>query len=103
MSNLKNYYFTFGQNHHTKAGLAMRNRYVRVRGINMDKATDLFIDRFASRVMENGEWSMCYRESEFEASYYPLGEHVCIDPDEDNAIGQDTIFREREYNEDIYD
>lgn len=82
---MKEYYFTFGQDHRQAAGLPddsgmnMRNHWVRVTADSYMKARMIFIDEFSSKRMERGAacWSFQYEERDFEKSkhYFPGGEY----------------------------
>jgi hypothetical protein len=60
---MKSYYFTFGQDHYTIRGIAMRNYYVEVVAPSFEKARDMFRKTFATPVMGNADkWAFQYEE-----------------------------------------
>ena len=76
---MHNYFFTFGQNHYTKGGVAMRNYWVRVAAPDADTARQAFINRFTNVVMTAPDkFSFQYGESDFVKGYYPGGEYTCL-------------------------
>lgn len=76
---MNNYYFTFGQDHHTKDGYPMKDHWVRVVAQEYGRARQLFILEFSSQVMPvQDKWAFQYEESDFKREYYPKGEYVVI-------------------------
>jgi hypothetical protein len=52
---MKSFYFTFGDDHYSVRGIAMRNYYVEVVASSFAKATDIFRRTFASPIMGNAD------------------------------------------------
>lgn len=52
---MKSFYFTFGYDHYSVRGIAMRNYYVEVVASSFEKATDIFRRTFASPIMGNAD------------------------------------------------
>lgn len=96
---MKDYYFTFGQDHWNKEGFPMKNSWVRVTvsegqitteslpdkdGIVECKVIDkdlymaarrIFINRFSSIWMEaQDKWAFQYEKKDFHPNYFPAGE-----------------------------
>jgi hypothetical protein len=63
---MKNYYFTFGQEHYNNDGETMKNHYVKVVAENYDKARSLFIRKFSMVFMPKPDkFSFQYGEEDF--------------------------------------
>lgn len=79
---MKNYYFTFGQNHWTGEGYPMKNSWVRVVAESYGKARELFVDNFSNIHMEKPDkWAFQYEEKDFgdeSKALYPNGEFKLI-------------------------
>ena len=76
---MKNYYFTFGQEHCTIDGYKMRDHWVRVAAADALKARLLFISEFSSIIMPAADkWSFQYDEKEFDKQFFPKGEYQFI-------------------------
>lgn len=76
---MKNYYFTFGQNHWNSEGYPMKNSWVRVVAENYEKARELFISQFTEIYMENpNKWAFQYEEKDFQTHFFPNGEFMLI-------------------------
>lgn len=74
-----NYYFTFGQSHHTKEGTPMKDYYVRVQAESYSKARELFVELFSKKHMPTpATWAFQYPEIQMDKSYYPKGEYTTI-------------------------
>jgi len=76
---MKNYYFTFGQNHWTTEGFPMKNSWVRVVAEDYETARSLFVANFSSLYMQTPEtWAFQYGEEKFESHFYKNGEFAVI-------------------------
>lgn len=76
---MKNYYFTFGQDHHTIDGYPMKDYWVRVAADDASKARLLFISEFSSITMPaTDKWAFQYDEKDFNKEYFPKGEYQFI-------------------------
>lgn len=76
---MKNYYFTFGQNHWTVEGFPMKNSWVRVVAEDYETARSLFVANFSSLYMQTPEtWAFQYGEEKFESHFYKNGEFAVI-------------------------
>ena len=79
MNKLKNYFFTFGQNHRTHAGEPMKDYWVKVTASSYGKARELFIEEFSSRYMpQSDSWAFQYSEKQFTSAYFYKGEYTSI-------------------------
>jgi len=80
---MKNFYFTFGQNHWHKDGFQMHNYWVRVKSDSYENARIKFIEKFTSIYMSaKDKWAFQYDEEEFDndsKQFYPLGEFMLIE------------------------
>lgn len=80
MKNMKNYYFTFGSAHVTKAGINMQDRWVRVLAPDFMTARKKFIEKFTSVNMEAPDkFAFQYDDKNFESKYFPGGEYLVIE------------------------
>lgn len=87
---MKDYYFTFGQNHYTNTGVCMGNYWVRVRVKATDSddilksvARELFIQKFTEVNMPSKDrFAFQYTDEDFDPFYCPKGEHTVIIEDE---------------------
>ena len=80
---MKNFYFTFGQNHENVDGISMENKWVRVTALSKRAAYNLFIFLFANPEMGNSQkWSMIYSEDNFNPEFYSEGEHSMLHQEE---------------------
>ena len=76
---MRDYYFTFGQDHHDKDGRAMKDRWVRVVAESYDKARSIFIREYAIPIMGDAcRWSFMYEGGFFEPEWFPAGEDHII-------------------------
>ena len=76
---MKNYYFTFGQDHVNNEGVPMKDYWVRVESDSYNTARETFIEQFSSIEMERPlGWSMQYEEEHFDRSFFPAGEYKFI-------------------------
>lgn len=76
---MKNYYFTFGQNHWHRDGIPMKDFWVRVQAEDYITARIIFINKFSSIYMEREDkWAFQYEEEDFEPEYFGLGEFQLI-------------------------
>lgn len=79
---MKNYYFTFGQDHRLSDGYPMRDHWVKVEAEDYGTARKTFMDEFATPYLERPlGWSFQYDEGDFIASsymYFPKGEYKFI-------------------------
>jgi len=73
---MKNYFFTFGQQHRATNGIRMKDKWVRVTASSWDKAREIFINQFAKRTMKDGKWGDQYEEDKFKSYLYPDGEYI---------------------------
>lgn len=79
---MNNYYFTFGQSHETKAGIRMKDRWIRVVAGTQTDAGLIFMERFCKINMHSiNEWSMVYTDLNFKREYFPLGEYLLLNKD----------------------
>ncbi len=73
---MKNYYFTFGQSHHTEDGAPMKDHYVTVTAPSYMDARQHFCEHFALPVMgSRTKWAFQYEEGEIMTKLYPAGEY----------------------------
>lgn len=80
-----NYYFTFGFNHFDKNNREMKDYWVRVIATNPDIARDNFINGFTRHFMsKEDEFAFQYNDSNFDKSFFPLGEIMVIDGGEND-------------------
>jgi hypothetical protein len=71
---MKNFYFTFGQVHHTVDGHPMRDYYVHVIADDYMTARQLFIEQFSSVEMDRPDrWSFQYTDDDFNPGFFPGG------------------------------
>jgi hypothetical protein len=76
---MKNYYFTFGQNHCLTDGYSMCDHWVRVRAKDYTRARELFVKEFSSLYMPAvDKWAFQYEEEGFKKDYFPKGEYQFI-------------------------
>jgi hypothetical protein len=76
---MKNYYFTFGQDHWHKEGIPMKNFWVRVQAHSYEEARVCFIEKFSSLYMQTpSTWSFQYEEFRFRKEYFPGGEFMLL-------------------------
>lgn len=76
---MKNFYFTFGQDHHTTDGVDMMDYYVRVIADDYMTARKLFVRFFSSVFMEAADkWAFQYDEEHFTPEYFRNGEYQTI-------------------------
>ncbi len=74
---IKNYYFTFGQNHWNIDGIPMKGFWVRVVAKDGETARQIFVDRFTSQKMESSDkFAFQYEEKDFNSEYFPQGEYA---------------------------
>lgn len=85
---MKNYYFTFGQAHHTEDGTPMKDYYVKVTAADYGSARILFCDHFALPIMgRKDKWVFQYEEKDFNEGYYPNGKYEqLIDIESSDAV-----------------
>ncbi len=80
---MKNYYFTFGQDHVNNDGKMMRDYWVRVESTSYNAARETFVDEFSSIEMPRPMgWSWQYEEENFDKSFFPAGEYKFIPSEE---------------------
>jgi len=73
----KNYYFTFGQDHRTMAGVPMKDYHVLVRAENEGIAREIFIEKFMKEKMPSWDkFATSYPEKHFKSEFFPLGEYA---------------------------
>ena len=77
-SEMKDYYFTFGQGHTNNEGLILRNYWVRVKADSYDKAREIFINEFSSKQLPRPmQWGFQYEGLDyFKPEYFPGGEYA---------------------------
>jgi len=76
---LRDYYFTFGQNHRQNNGMPMKDFWIRVKAVNYGEARAKFIDQFTTIFMPSKDaWAFQYPASKFESEYFPEGEYLLI-------------------------
>lgn len=81
---MKNYYFTFGQNHWNREGFPMKNHWVKVTADSYEAARSLFMQEFTSNYMERPDkFAFQYTEEEFTPHYYPGGEFLALEQQKD--------------------
>lgn len=86
---MKNYYFTFGQFHHTVDGTPMKDYWVRVQATSFFRARLLFIEHFTSQEMpKRDKFAFQYVESNFNKEMFPKGEYAFFDEQELTADEQ---------------
>lgn len=91
---MKNYYFTFGQNHWNSEGYPMKHSWVRVEAEDYEVARSLFIANFSSIYMETPEkWAFQYEADKFDNSYFKNGEFCTIKQNEIGRLESTTWFR----------
>ncbi|KKN06718.1 hypothetical protein LCGC14_1074450 [marine sediment metagenome] len=77
---MKNYYFTFGQNHWNSDGVPMKNFWVRVVATDYEIARQIFVDKFTSQKMESPDkFSFQYEEKDFSSEFFPQGEYAVFE------------------------
>lgn len=76
---MENYYFTFGQTHHTTSGVAMKDYWVLVVANSWSEARELFVEHFTKAEMPTqSTWALQYTEPFFLKEYFPNGEYCKI-------------------------
>ena len=79
---MKNYYFTFGQDHNLLNGAPMKDCWVRVCADSYQKARFLFVKHFTLMFMSDpAKWAFQYEEEKFDRSFFPGGEYAFIHQD----------------------
>lgn len=84
---MQNYFFTFGQNHYTNEGVAMRDYWVRVEAKSYKEARESFINNFTSIYMSDiDKFAFQYSEKQFDSSWFVNGEYAFINSNEEIEI-----------------
>lgn len=76
---MNNYYFTFGQDHHTIDDYPMKDHWVRVVAADYVRAREIFVMQFSSLQMpRQDKWAFQYEEKDFNKEFFPKGEYQMI-------------------------
>jgi len=74
MNNIPIFYFTFGFSHiHPVTGEPMRDYWIEIKAKDRQLAQEKMFEIFGK------EWSMCYKESDFDKKYFPKGSYMKYD------------------------
>lgn len=81
-SDLKSFYFTFGQAHVNNKGEPMKDYWVRVEARDAAEAHNMFVKFFGDPYLpRRAQYSSSYTKVTFSAKYFPGGEYAVIDPE----------------------